>query len=52
MDQTRVNNESDVEAVDTLVQKYHALRNEIGKVIVGQDDVIQEIGRASCRERV
>jgi MoxR-like ATPase len=43
MDQTRVNNESDVEAVDTLVQKYHALRNEIGKVIVGQDDVIQEV---------
>ena len=43
MDQTQINNESDVEAVDTLVQKYHALRNEIGKVIVGQDDVIQEV---------
>lgn len=43
MDQTQIDNESDVKAVDTLVEKYHALRNEIGKVIVGQDDVIQEV---------
>lgn len=31
---------SDVEGADALVKKYVALRNEIGKVVVGQDVVI------------
>ena len=34
---------SDVEAVDAFVQKYKLLQAEIGKVIVGQDDVIKEV---------
>ena len=32
---------SDVEAVDALVKKYNELNQEIGKVIVGQNDVIK-----------
>jgi MoxR-like ATPase len=38
-----VNYTSDVEAVDALVKKYELLRSEIGKVIVGQDDVIRSL---------
>lgn len=34
---------SDVEAVDALVGKYKQLKNEIGRVIVGQDDVIRNL---------
>jgi MoxR-like ATPase len=34
---------SDVEAVDGLAQSYTDLRQEIGKVIVGQDDVIKAV---------
>lgn len=34
---------SDVEAVDALSAKYKALRQEIGKIIVGQDKVIETI---------
>ncbi len=34
---------SDVEAVDAFVGKYTALRNEIAKVIVGQDKVVQDV---------
>ena len=34
---------SDVEAVDAFVEKYKLLRNEIAKVIVGQDEVIKNI---------
>lgn len=34
---------SDVEAVDALVVKYNQLRTEIGKVIVGQDEVIKNL---------
>lgn len=33
---------SDVEAVDALVEKYNLLRKEIGKIIVGQDEVIRD----------
>jgi MoxR-like ATPase len=33
---------SDVEAVDALREKYNALRAEIGKVIIGQDDVVKD----------
>jgi MoxR-like ATPase len=34
---------SDVEAVDAFVEKYTALRNEIAKVIVGQDEVVKRV---------
>ena len=38
-----MNYSSDVEAVDAFVQKYNALKQEIAKVIVGQDDVIKNL---------
>lgn len=34
---------SDVEAVDALAQSYRDLKTEIGKVIVGQDDVVKGV---------
>ncbi|WP_116106930.1 AAA family ATPase [Lewinella sp. IMCC34191] len=34
---------SDVEAVDALAQAYQDLRNEIGKVIVGQQEVVKTV---------
>lgn len=34
---------SDVEAVDALAQSYKDLKAEIGKVIIGQDDVVQGV---------
>lgn len=34
---------SDVEAVDALVEKYKQLKNEIAKVIVGQDEVVESV---------
>ncbi|MBS1763470.1 MAG: MoxR family ATPase [Bacteroidetes bacterium] len=34
---------SDVEAVQQLVSSYKKLRNEIGKVIVGQDEVVRDV---------
>ncbi|MBK8700585.1 MAG: AAA family ATPase [Saprospiraceae bacterium] len=34
---------SDVEAVDGLAQSYKELRSEIGKVIVGQDEVVKSV---------
>jgi MoxR-like ATPase len=34
---------SDVEAVDAFVGRYKALRSEIAKVIVGQDDIINDV---------
>ncbi|MFO7999236.1 MAG: AAA family ATPase [Bacteroidales bacterium] len=34
---------SDVEALDALAAKYNELRNEIGRVIVGQDDVVKNV---------
>jgi MoxR-like ATPase len=34
---------SDVAAVEQLVSKYNALRQEIKKVIVGQDDVVEQV---------
>jgi MoxR-like ATPase len=35
--------QSDVEAVDGLAQSYKELKAEIGKVIVGQDDVVKAV---------
>ena len=34
---------SDVAAVKQLVTKYNALRQEIKKVIVGQDEVVEQV---------
>lgn len=34
---------SDVEAVDALAQSYQKLKSEIGKVIVGQDEVVKAV---------
>ena len=34
---------SDVTAIENLVEKHHALKKEISKVIVGQDEVIDQI---------
>jgi len=34
---------SDVEAVDALASSYKTLKSEIGKVIVGQDDVVRAV---------
>lgn len=34
---------SDVEAIDDFVVKYNLLRKEIGKVIVGQDEVVKNV---------
>jgi len=34
---------SDVSAVKELVQKYNSLKQEVAKVIVGQDDVVNQI---------
>jgi len=34
---------SDVEALDALALKYHELRSEIAKVIVGQDEVVKNV---------
>lgn len=38
-----VNYTSDVEAVDAFVEKYKTLHKEIGKVIVGQEEVIDQV---------
>ena len=38
-----LNFSSDVEAVKDLVQKYQKLRLEIGKVIIGQDEVVRDV---------
>ena len=38
-----MNYKSDVEALDALAKKYELLRQEIGKVIVGQDEVVKNV---------
>lgn len=38
-----VNFRTDVEAVEALVSRYNLLRQEIGKVIVGQDEVVKNL---------
>ncbi len=40
---TTTNYRSDVEAVDALAQSYKNLSKEIGKVIVGQEDVVRAV---------
>ena len=34
---------SDVEAVDAMAASYHELKSEIGKVIVGQEDIVKAV---------
>lgn len=36
-------NRSDVEAVDAMAQSYRSLTDEIGKVIIGQDEVVKAV---------
>ncbi|MDR1345607.1 MAG: AAA family ATPase [Bacteroidales bacterium] len=38
-----MNFKNDVEAIEVFVKKYQALRTEIAKVIVGQDDVVKNV---------
>ena len=38
-----LNFKDDVEAIEAFVEKYGELRREIGKVIVGQDEIIKNI---------
>src|SRR5882724_4386056 len=38
-----MNYKNDVEAVDAFVQKYKALNAEIGKVIIGQHEVVRDV---------
>jgi MoxR-like ATPase len=40
---SNVNYKSDVEAVDALAHSYQNLKQEIAKVIVGQDDVVKAV---------
>ena len=37
------NYSSDVDAINDLVEKYKKLRIEIGKVIIGQDEVVRDV---------
>ncbi|MCD0487905.1 AAA family ATPase [Pedobacter sp. MC2016-14] len=34
---------NDIEAVDALHQSYKAIKNEIGKVVIGQDEVVKSV---------
>ena len=34
---------NDIEAVDALHQSYKAIKNEIGKIVIGQDEVIKSV---------
>ena len=38
-----MSNNNDVKAINEFVGKYNEFKNEIAKVIVGQDDVIQQV---------
>ena len=38
-----MSNNSDVKAIDEFVEKYNKFRNEIAKVIVGQDKVVEQV---------
>ena len=46
---------TDVQAIDALAGKYQSLRQEISKVIVGQDEVVRHVlicVLVSCARRV
>jgi len=38
-----MSNNSDVQAIDNLASKFHELRSEIGKVIIGQEEVVKTV---------
>jgi MoxR-like ATPase len=38
-----MNHETDVQAIDAFVEKYGSLRKEISKVIIGQDEVVENV---------
>lgn len=38
-----MNHETDVQAIDSFVEKYGNLRKEISKVIIGQDEVVENV---------
>ncbi|MBP5562704.1 MAG: AAA family ATPase [Bacteroidales bacterium] len=38
-----LNTKTDIEAIESFVEKYKTLRQEIAKVIVGQDDVVKNV---------
>src|SRR5437868_13204894 len=38
-----VSPKSDIEQAEALVEKYHAIKKEVAKVIVGQDAVIDQL---------
>ena len=38
-----MNNMSDSSMIDNLVKKYQELKNEIGKIIIGQDKVVDSL---------
>jgi MoxR-like ATPase len=40
---SQITYKSDVEAVDSLAASYNALKKEIGKIIVGQDEVVKAV---------
>lgn len=41
---------SDVKAVENLVEKYGLLKKEISKIIVGQEEVVDQLLNAIFRE--
>ena len=43
MAKINMSDNQDVQLLDEFVVKYNSFRSEISKVIVGQDDVIQEV---------
>ena len=42
----------DVQQLERLVNAVTQLKSQVAQRIVGQEDVVDGIGRASCRERV
>ncbi len=38
-----MNHETDVQAIDSFVEKYGNLRKEISKIIIGQDEVVENV---------
>ena len=38
-----INMTDEVKAIDNFVVKYNEFKNEIGKVIVGQDNVVNQV---------
>ncbi|MCQ2285999.1 MAG: AAA family ATPase [Bacteroidales bacterium] len=43
IESTMENFKNDVEAIDAFVEKYAQVKKEIGKVIVGQDEIVKDI---------